>query len=222
MKDEDIRLIKKLYRAHPWHGVSIGKTAPDIVTAYIEIVPTDAIKYELDKNSGFLKIDRPQRFSNTVPALYGMIPQTLCDKQVAELCREKTGYKNIVGDNDPLDICVLAEKNVLHGDIILRAVPIGGLRMIDHSEADDKIIAVLQNDPLYGHWKNISDCSKSILERLKHYFLTYKNIPELGEQVEQEITHTYGREEALDVITRSQEDYKNAYPEMYELFKARN
>ena len=218
MKKENIH--SRLFRAHPWHGVSIGKDFPNIITVYIEIDPTDSLKYELDKNTGILKVDRPQRFSNSVPALYGMIPQTLCHENVAELSREKTGYKQIKGDYDPLDICVLAEKNAFHADILLKAVPIGGLRMIDGDEADDKIIAVLERDPIYGNWQNIDDCSKPILERLKHYFITYKAIPEEGKKTSQEITHVYDKEEALDVIRRSHKDYKKDYKEYYDAFKA--
>lgn len=213
-------MFSKLLRAHPWHGITIGKKAPEILTVYIEIVPTDTVKYELDKTSGMLKIDRPQRFSNTVPALYGLIPQTLCDENVAQYCRDKTGYTDITGDNDPLDVCVLAEKNIFHGDILLNAVPIGGLRMIDGKEADDKIIAVLHRDPLYGSWKNINDCSKSIMERLKHYFLTYKQIPEELIHKHQEITHVYDRDEAYEVIRRSQIDYKNRFQTIYDKFNS--
>ena len=219
--DSDKRILNNyLVRSHPWHGISIGKKFPQVVTAYIEIVPNDTMKYELDKWSGILKVDRPQRFSNTVPALYGLIPQTLCDEEVAQICREKTPYKEIKGDDDPLDICVLAEKNAFHGDILLNAVPIGGLRMIDGDEADDKIIAVLQGDPLYGTWKDINDATPSILERLKHYFLTYKNIPEEGQKHEQEITHVYNKEEAYDVIKRSHNDYLNKYRDINNQYKS--
>src|SRR5438552_2654211 len=69
---------KNVFKSHPWHGVPIGPEAPAVVTAYIEIVPTDTVKYEMDKQSGYLKVDRPQKFSNICPTLYGLIPQTLC------------------------------------------------------------------------------------------------------------------------------------------------
>ncbi|MCE1165923.1 MAG: inorganic diphosphatase, partial [Bacteroidetes bacterium] len=125
------RRVRPLLKAHPWHGVYIGKGAPEIVSTYIEIVPTDTLKFELDKQSGYLKIDRPQLFSNICPTPYGLIPQTYCGNRVAEFCCDKTGRKGIKGDGDPLDICVLTEKVITHNDIILNAVPIGGLRMID-------------------------------------------------------------------------------------------
>ena len=163
----------------------------------------------MDKVTGYLKIDRPQKFSNIVPALYGFIPQTYCKEQVAAYCREKTGREGIVGDDDPLDICVLTEREVTHGNIIVQATPIGGLRMIDGGEADDKIIAVLSNDEIYGHWNDVNDLPVNLLNRLRHYFLTYKQLP--GEKPTCEITHVYGRLEALEVIRRSRKDYESVY-----------
>ena len=136
-------LFPSAFRAHPWHGVDLGLSAPSIVTAYIEIVPTDTVKYEIDKVTGLLKIDRPQRFSNVCPSLYGFLPRTLCADRVGAFCMEKTGRKGIVGDGDPMDICVLTEKVIGHGDLLVQAIPIGGLRMLDSNEADDKIERVL-------------------------------------------------------------------------------
>jgi inorganic pyrophosphatase len=197
-------------RAHPWHGVALGKEAPAKVTVYIEIVPTDTVKYELDKITGLLRIDRPQLFSNVCPALYGLLPQTYCGERVAEFCAGRTGLENISGDGDPLDICVLTEKNISHGDILVRATPIGGLRMLDGDEADDKIIAVLADDASYGGWQDVADMAKGVLDRLQHYFLTYKNRPG-STRTPVRITHVYGREEAHEVIRRSQEDYRTRF-----------
>lgn len=196
-----------LFKVHPWHGVPIGDDAPTTVTAYIEIVPTDTVKYEIDKTTGYLKIDRPQKFSNVCPTLYGLIPQTLCAEQVGALCAERTGRPGIRGDGDPLDICVLTEKTIPRGDILLRAIPIGGLRTIDSNAADDKIVAVMQQDAMYGGWRDITDCSPALLERLKHYFLTYKNAPDAPAR-QCEITPVYDREEAYEVIRKSQADYQ--------------
>lgn len=196
-----------IYKHHPWHGVSPGEDVPKIVTAFIEIVPGDTIKYEVDKASGYLKIDRPQLFSNTSPALYGFIPQTYCGDSIAEYCAKESGKKIVKGDGDPLDICVLCERPVTHGDILLRAVPIGGLRMIDKGEADDKIIAVLLNDPAYSNYHDISELPKQMLDRLRHYFLTYKVIPgETNQPVE--IDKIYNRKVAQEVIRRSLLDYQ--------------
>ncbi|HEX8424036.1 MAG TPA: inorganic diphosphatase, partial [Pyrinomonadaceae bacterium] len=149
-------LLAKLFQAHPWHGVVPGGAdAPSLVHAYIEIVPTDAVKYELDKPSGHLRVDRPQRFSSMCPTPYGFIPQTYCGASVAALCEARVGREGIRGDGDPLDICVLTERPASHADFLLRAVPIGGLRMIDGDEADDKIVAVLYDDVTFGHLRDI-------------------------------------------------------------------
>jgi inorganic pyrophosphatase len=200
-------ILGLMFRAHPWHGISIGPEAPEIVNVYIEIVPTDTVKYELDKVSGILKVDRPQKYSNICPTLYGFIPQTLCAERVAERTIQRTGHDDIVGDDDPLDICVLTEKHFTHGDFLLHAIPIGGFRMLDGNEADDKIIAVMQQDAVYGAWNDLKSVPVSTIERLRHYFLTYKDAPG-STQRKSEITHIYGRSEAHDIIRRSQEDYR--------------
>ena len=197
------------YKSHPWHGVAIGAEAPDVVMCFIEMVPTDTVKYEVDKISGYLKIDRPQKYSNSVPALYGFIPQTYSGDQVAELSREKTGNGKIVGDMDPLDICVLTEKQISHGDILVRARPIGGFRMIDNNQADDKLIAVMNNDALYEDYRDVSDLPEKVVNRLRHYFLTYKDLP--GNPADVEITHVYGHGEAMDLIKRAIADYQASF-----------
>jgi inorganic pyrophosphatase len=130
-------LLSQLFQAHPWHGVAPFHESPAVVNAYIEIVPTDAVKYELDKPTGHLRVDRPQRFSSMCPTPYGFIPQTFCGDRVAELCESRTGRKGLRGDGDPMDICVLTERPAAHGDFFVRAVPVGGLRMIDGDEAQD-------------------------------------------------------------------------------------
>lgn len=200
---------KHLYKPHPWHGVSPGMDCPDLITAYIEIVPGDTVKYEIDKESGYLKVDRPQKFSNSVPALYGFIPQTYCGTEIAKYAALKSGKEVLKGDGDPLDICVLTEKNINNGDILLEAIPIGGFRMIDKGEADDKIIAVLKQDEIYGHYKDITDCPEAIIARLKHYFLTYKNLPGAVQPVE--IANVYGSAEAKEVIRKSILDYNSTF-----------
>jgi inorganic pyrophosphatase len=203
------RLMGLRYKSHPWHGVEVGIKAPEELTCYIEMVTTDTVKYEVDKVSGYLRIDRPQKYSNVLPALYGFIPQTLCAEKTASLSKEKTGRDEIVGDGDPLDICVLAEKSISHGDILVHAIPIGGFRMIDGNQADDKIIAVLKDDAVYGLFKEVADVPDPVVLRLKHYFLTYKDLP--GNPRDCEITHTYDAAEAREVILQSIEDYRNKF-----------
>jgi len=211
------KLMGLRYKSHPWHGIDIGEEAPEIVSCFIEVVPTDTVKYEVDKVSGYLRLDRPQKYSNVVPALYGFLPQTYSGEKVAELSREKTGNVSIKGDNDPLDICILTEKDITHGDIIVKARPIGGFRMIDNNEADDKLIAVLNKDAVYGGYTDIKDCPPLVIDRLKHYFLTYKDLP--GEKRRCEITHIYGIEEAHDLIRRSMEDYTNRFYNLESMLK---
>lgn len=200
----------QLYKPHPWHGIPIGEECPKIVTAYIEMVPADTVKYEIDKLTGYRKVDRPQKFSNYLPALYGFVPQTYCDEHVRAYAELMSGKKVEQGDGDPLDICVLTERNITSGDIILEARPIGGFRMIDNGEADDKIIAVLKQDEIYGSLQDVTECPATLIDRLKHYFLTYKNMPG-HEKKAVEITQVYGREEAQEVILRSMKDYTEKF-----------
>ncbi|MGH8465294.1 MAG: inorganic pyrophosphatase, partial [Pseudomonas sp.] len=157
------------WRPHPWHGLEVGPDAPRLVHAFIEICPFDLVKYEVDKATGYLRVDRPQRSSSQHPTLYGFIPRTFCGARVRDLMEGAAR-----GDGDPLDICVITERPISKTEIILNAKVIGGLPMLDGGEADDKIIAVLQNDPLFGDVEDISELPPALIERLRHYFLTYK------------------------------------------------
>lgn len=213
------QLMGVLFRGHPWHGVHIGDQAPLKITCYIEVVPSNQIKYELDKTTGILRVDRPQKYSNICPTPYGFIPQTHCAEQVAALSSERTGKTGIMGDDDPLDVCVLTEKNIEQGDILLEAYPIGGLRMLDGDEADDKIIAVMEGDAIYGDLTDVSELQPLVLDRIKHYFLTYKEAPGSGNR-KVTISDVYGRDEAHEVILRSQNDYKSRFGNLEELLTA--
>ncbi len=204
-----IDAMSKRFTSHPWHGIEIGEKQPALVNAFIEIVPSDAIKYEIDKASGYVMVDRPQKLSNHMPCLYGFVPQTLCDTKIAAFANEKTGRIDIVGDNDPLDICVLSERTFNQGNIICEAKVIGGFRMIDGGEADDKIIAVLKGDQAYGEINDISEMPKLVIDRVRHFFLTYKDLDGGAKNVE--ISHVYGRDEAYKVIQLSSEDYTAKY-----------
>ena len=202
-----------LFKHHPWHGLDIGYEAPRIVNAYIEITPTDNVKYEVDKNTGFLKVDRPQAFSSQCPSLYGLIPRTYCGPRVSAYFAKQAGLTKMDGDSDPLDICVLSERPIFKSDILVEAKPIGGLRMIDNGEADDKIIAVLKSDLVYGEWNDISDCPHNLVDRLRHYFLTYKDFPTM-KKGQTDIVTTYNRDEAHEVIRLSREDYLEKFAEL--------
>src|SRR5687768_13819745 len=157
------------WRPHPWHGLQAGRALPLSVNAYIEITPFDLIKYEVDKASGYLRVDRPQRTSSQPPSLYGFVPKTYCGEKTAALC---PGAQR--GDGDPLDICVLSERPIDHSEIIIPARVVGGLQLLDRGEADDKIIAVLENDLVYGDAREVADLPQILIERLQHYFSTYK------------------------------------------------
>jgi len=193
-------------KAHPWHGVGVGDEAPAEVNVFVEIVPSDTLKFEVDKESGFLKIDRPQQYSNVVPANYGFIPQTYCGDRIAERARAASSIDVSGGDGDPLDILVLSEHHLLRGDILLKALPIGGICLIDRGEADDKIIAVLKGDKVFEQYSDLAQLPTGIAERFKHYFLTYKSLP--GEPNLCEIAFSYGREESYEVITDAMTDYQ--------------
>lgn len=198
------------FRPHPWHGIDPGSAFPTILTAYIEIVPTDGVKYEIDKHSGYLKVDRPQRYSSFCPTLYGFVPRTYCGSEVAKV--EVPGGPSVDrGDGDPLDICVLTDRPIARGEILLEARPIGGLRMVEKSEADDKIIAVLLGDPTFGELTEVSQLSRAVIDRLRHYFLTYKAIP--GESSSRiTVDPVYGSDTAHRILEASQRDYAREFP----------
>ena len=213
MEKEDVnRLLSLMFQAHPWHGVSPGANAPRMVNAYIEIVPGDVVKYELDKPSGHLRLDRPHKFSSLSPTLYGFVPQTYCGTRIAEFCMRKTGRTGVVGDGDPLDICILTEKTIMSSDFFVACKPIGGLRLLDHGEADDKIIAVLEKDVAFGSFEDIWDCPQGLIDRISHYFLSYKQLPNDSPR-ELEVTHVYSRDEAQEVINLSFADYREKFGE---------
>ena len=188
------------FRAHPWHGLPPGPDPPAIVNAYIEITPRDVVKYELDKESGLLQVDRVQQTSSSPPTLYGLIPGTHCGEGVAALSPSADR-----ADGDPLDICVLSEQPIDKADIVLKARVVGGLRMIDDGEADDKIIAVLANDPFWAHVSDLDELPPNVIDRLDHYFRTYK---QLIDDISVTIEARYGRDEAHAVVMASIDDYQ--------------
>ncbi|MEX0662450.1 MAG: inorganic pyrophosphatase [Balneolaceae bacterium] len=192
------------WRPHPWHGLEVGENAPQVVNAFIEITSFDAIKYEVDKKTGYMRVDRPQRSSSLPPSLYGFIPRTYCGNRVGALSKQVK-----IGDSDPLDICVLSERPIDRAEVILNARVIGGLHMIDDGEADDKIISVLDNDRYYTDVNDIKDLPEVIIERLRHYFSTYKMIP--GQEVNVSVDEVYSKEEAYKVIKAAQDDYEDTF-----------
>jgi len=192
------------WRPHPWHGLSTGPDAPAIVNAFIEITPYDVVKYEVDKETGYLKVDRPQSGSSSPPALYGFIPRTFCGAGVAALI---DGVDK--ADGDPLDICVLSERPINRTEVIMKARVVGGIQMIDHDEADDKIIAVLNEDPVWAETMDVADLPVSMVDRLVHYFASYKTLP--GRESRVSIPQVYGPEHARTVVTAAVADYLDMF-----------
>jgi len=195
------------WRPHPWHGLEVGEGPPSIVNAFIEVTSFDAIKYEVDKKTGYMRVDRPQRSSSMPPSLYGFIPRTYCGKRIGGLSKHTDK-----GDGDPLDICVLSERPIDRAEVILSAKVIGGLHMIDNGEADDKIISVLSNDRYYKDVDDLHDLPEVLIERLRHYFGTYKLIPGKSEN-DVFVDGVYGREKAEKVIEAAILDYKDMFGE---------
>ena len=179
---------------HPVHDIEIPADIEQFVPAVIEIPRGSHLKYEVDKPTGLLRLDRVLYSAVHYPANYGFIPRTHAD------------------DGDPLDVLVLMHEPV-EPLTIVRARPLGGLRMVDRNEADDKIVAVMNGDAVYGQWRDIGDCQPAILDRLRHYFLTYKDVPG-PTQRRCEITDVYDRAEALAVIEHSRADYRAEFGDL--------
>jgi inorganic pyrophosphatase len=192
------------FRPHPWHGLSAGIDPPRLLNAYVEITPFDLMKYEIDKSTGYLKVDRPQLGSSLPPTPYGFVPQTFCAARVAEL----SPYADR-GDEDPLDICVLTERPISRAEVILHARVIGVLRTLDDGRADDKIVAVLSDDALWDRAQDISDVQGTIVNRLQHYFATYKMTGTDPERVK--VLGVDGCEQALAIVQAARSDYEQAF-----------
>lgn len=175
----------KIYSANPWHSVPTGKDIPRIVNSIIEIPKGSKGKYELDKASGLLRLDRVLYSSVHYPANYGFIPQTYCD------------------DRDPLDILVICSIDVDPLSII-EAKAIGVMHMIDDDEQDDKIIAVANNDMAVNYINDISELPPHTVVELRRFFEDYKKLEHKQVVVEQFL----GREDAYRIINDAVELYK--------------
>lgn len=189
------------WRPHPWHGLTPGPQPPSLVHAFVEITPFDIVKYEVDKTSGYLRVDRAQRTSSLPPALYGFIPRTYAGSRVGALMPAASE-----GDHDPLDICVVSERPISRAEVIVTARVIGGIPMVDGGQADDKIVAVLQDDPMFGAAREIGDVPRVLVDRLIHYFSTYKLRPASAGDVS--VGEPYDRAHAEAVVAAALEDYR--------------
>lgn len=173
---------------NPWHKVAVGEDAPDIVNGIIEIPQNTRAKYELDKETGLLKMDRVIYSSMYYPHNYGFIPQTYCD------------------DHDPLDILVLSQISIVPMCLV-EAKVIGVMQMLDGGEKDDKIIAVANNDMSVKHYNDISELPKHFIKELRNFFEDYKKLENKTVEVEE----FQNAETAKAIILKSIEDYKKKF-----------
>lgn len=173
---------------NPWHEVNVGENAPEIVTGIIEIPKNTRAKYELDKESGMLKLDRVLYSAMYYPANYGFIPQTYCD------------------DDDPLDIVILSQIDI-EPMCLVNAKVIGVMRMLDGGEMDDKIIAVADNDMSVNHINSIDELPQHFFRELKNFFEDYKKL----EHKEVIVEDFQNKEIALEIVKQSIIDYNNKF-----------
>ncbi len=176
---------KRLLMKHPWHDISPGENAPEVVNGVIEIPKNTRAKYELDKKSGMLKLDRVLYSSMYYPYNYGFVPRTYCD------------------DKDPLDILVLSQITVVPMCLVPAKV-IGVMHMLDQGEADDKIIAVAENDMSVIHYEDVSELPDHFFREIKNFFEDYKKLEHKTSVVEE-----FGnRDKAIKIVNKAIEDYK--------------
>jgi inorganic pyrophosphatase len=173
---------------HPWHGAHYGEKAPKVINALIEIPQGSRAKYEVDKPTGLLKLDRVIYSSFHYPVNYGFIPQTL-------------GH-----DNDPLDVLVLCSQSI-QSLCLVEAKVIGNMQMIDQGQVDDKIIAVAAKDPSVNHYQRMEDLPQHFLLELKNFFEQYKVL----ENKKVEIDNFQDRDTACKIIQEAIVLYKETF-----------
>ena len=173
---------------NPWHHTSYGENAPEVVNGIVEIPKGTRAKYELDKESGMLKLDRVLYASMYYPANYGFIPRSYCD------------------DKDPLDILVLSQIDVVPMCITPARV-IGVMQMLDEGEADDKIIAVSDGDPAFNHIRDVKDLGSHFVSELRSFFEDYKKLENKTVRVEE----FGGKEMAMRIIDDAFNLYKQTF-----------
>ncbi|CAN8295910.1 unnamed protein product [Cochlearia groenlandica] len=177
-------LSRRSVAAHPWHDLEIGPGAPQIFNVVVEITKGSKVKYELDKKTGLIKVDRILYSSVVYPHNYGFVPRTLCE------------------DNDPIDVLVIMQEPVLPG-CFLRARAIGLMPMIDQGEMDDKIIAVCVDDPEYKHYTDIKELPPHRLSEIRRFFEDYKK----NENKEVAVNDFLPSEKAVEAIQYSMDLY---------------
>jgi len=173
---------------HPWHQILPGDDAPNSVNTVIEITSGSKGKYELDKNTGLLRLDRVLSSSVVYPANYGFIPQTYCD------------------DKDPLDILVICSVDIIPLTLV-QAKPIGVINMMDGGEQDDKIIAVAKNDPIYNYMNDIEQLAPHVMKEIVQFFESYKALEKKFVVVD----GIHGRERAHSILMEAIALYRREY-----------
>ena len=204
MISEDAKTNKKVNeeslgsRAHPWHGVT-PQLAENNFLAFIETTPFDLMKYELDKETGLMRIDQPLETSSLPPSAYGFIPRTLCGRRVAKLS------SRVRGDRAPLDVFVLSERPIQHHGVLCEIRVVGGIPLRDESFVDDKLIAVLTRDSSVGSAQSIAEVPIYLIERLTHFLsqTSLVNSPVVGD--------AYDRERAEALLYAGLGDYEDIY-----------
>lgn len=171
-----------------WHDIAAKRIKPEDFVCVVEISKGSKIKYELDKETGYIMLDRILYTSTQYPANYGFIPKTYGE------------------DEDPLDVLLLCTES-LEPLTLVRAYPIGVITMIDNDRCDDKIIAIPFSDPTYNQYQDISELPSHIFEEMKHFFQVYKNL----ENKNTAVNEVSGREKALEIIRKARADYKEIF-----------
>ncbi len=171
-----------------WHDIAAKRIKPDDFVCVIEISKGSKTKYELDKETGCIMLDRILYTSTQYPANYGFIPKTYGE------------------DEDPLDVLLLCSEPLAPLTLV-RAYPIGVITMIDNDRCDDKIIAIPFGDPSYNQYEDISELPVHIFEEMKHFFKVYKNL----ENKNTAVNEVSGREKALEIIRKARADYKEIF-----------
>ena len=149
-------------QAHPWHGVD-PRSGSEGLIVFIENTPFAVIKYEVDQTSGLLKVDRPQQTAALPPAAYGFVPRTLCGAKVAQL------NSRLRGDRSALDVYILSERPLEVPGVLAEVRIVGGIPVKDETYVDDKLIAVLCRDAVYGEIKDIAEIPVFALDRICHF-----------------------------------------------------
>lgn len=171
-----------------WHEISAGDEVPDIINVIVEIPKGSKNKYEIDKETGLIKLDRAMKTSQDYPFDYGFVPQSLWE------------------DGDALDVILLTTYPLATG-ILVEARPVAVMRMIDGGEGDDKVIAVPKNDPRWEEVRDLADINKHTIKEIQHFLETYKSIE--GKSVV--ISGVEGREQALEAVKKGLQMYREKF-----------